>query len=170
MPPLPLPLEKNSMKSDVWLLCGMATCKFFCSILDLMFRLVLYVFSKKMAKVLVNNSHINENTCGSLSNTIKRKISHILETAPTHATKYNKKRFCTSKYKYQRYICCWENWKIAYEHDSRVAWECGCENSITLWMLGRKLQVIMLISEFSFFPFFLSTYFHKVVNMNLFKF
>ena len=43
--------------------------------------------------VLVNNSRMNENTCGSVSTTINRKISHILETAPTHATKYNKKGF-----------------------------------------------------------------------------
>ena len=32
---------------------------------------------------------MNEKTCGSPSNTRKGIISHILETAPTHATEYN---------------------------------------------------------------------------------
>ena len=45
-----------------------------------------------MAKALIHNSYINEKICGSQEKTRKRKISHILETAPTHATDYDKKR------------------------------------------------------------------------------
>ena len=39
-------------------------------------------FWKKMAKALINNSYINEKTCGIPSKTREKKISHILETAP----------------------------------------------------------------------------------------
>ena len=46
-------------------------------------------FRKKMAKALINNSYTNEKACVSPSNYRKRKLSHILETAPTHATEYN---------------------------------------------------------------------------------
>ena len=42
--------------------------------------------------MLINKSYINEKTCVSPSKTRKRQISHILETAPTHATEYNLKR------------------------------------------------------------------------------
>ena len=42
-----------------------------------------------MAKALINKSYMNDKTCGSPENIRKRKISHILETAPTHATEYN---------------------------------------------------------------------------------
>ena len=45
-----------------------------------------------MAKALINNSYTNEKTCGSPENTRNRKISHILETTPTHATEYNLKK------------------------------------------------------------------------------
>ena len=47
--------------------------------------------SKKMVKGLINNSYMNEKSCGSPENFIKRQLSHILETAPTHATEYNEK-------------------------------------------------------------------------------
>ena len=46
-------------------------------------------FCKKMTKVLIKNLYMNENTCGSPSNTRNRQISQILETAPNHATEYN---------------------------------------------------------------------------------
>ena len=62
------------------------------------------IFEKKLAKVLVNNSFMNEKTYGSPSNNIKIHISLTLETGTTHATEYNKKRVCTEKYKYQQYI------------------------------------------------------------------
>ena len=56
-----------------------------------------YEFLKnKKAKVLINNSYMNEKTCESTSKTRNRQISHILETAPTHATEYNKKGVCTA--------------------------------------------------------------------------
>ena len=51
-----------------------------------------YEFSKKLAKVLINNSYTNEKTCGSQSKSRKRQISDILETAPTHPTEYNLKK------------------------------------------------------------------------------
>ena len=60
-----------------------------------------YEFSKKKANVLINNSYINEKTCGSPSNTREINISHILETEPTHATEYNKIKVFTEKYKLQ---------------------------------------------------------------------
>ena len=51
------------------------------------------IFRKKLAKALINNSYTNDRTCVSPENTRKRQLSHILETAPTHDTKYNKKGF-----------------------------------------------------------------------------
>ena len=42
-----------------------------------------------LGKRLINNSYTNEKACGSPANSRKRQLSHILETAPTHATKYN---------------------------------------------------------------------------------
>ena len=50
-------------------------------------------FQKKLANVLIKNSYMNEKTCGSPSNTRKRKISHILETGPTRDTENPKKGF-----------------------------------------------------------------------------
>ena len=59
-----------------------------------------YQFSKKLAESLIDNSYTNKKTCGSPSNTRKRQISHILETATTHATYYyGGKLVCTEKYK-----------------------------------------------------------------------
>ena len=46
-------------------------------------------FRKKLARGLINNSYTNEKACGRLENVRKRKLSHILEIAPTHATEYN---------------------------------------------------------------------------------
>ena len=40
----------------------------------------------ELDKFFIKNSYMNDKTCGSLSNIRKREISHILETAPTHAT------------------------------------------------------------------------------------
>ena len=54
-------------------------------------------FRGEMAKVLVNKSYINEKTCGSPSNTVKRQISHILETAHTYATEYNNNKSIVQK-------------------------------------------------------------------------
>ena len=57
-------------------------------------------FKKKwLRRWQINNSYMNQNTCGSPSKTRKRQISHILETARTHATEY--KKIITEKYKYQ---------------------------------------------------------------------
>ena len=44
-----------------------------------------------MTKRLINNSYTNEKACGSPANARNRKLSHILETEPTHATEYNEK-------------------------------------------------------------------------------
>ena len=44
--------------------------------------------SIKMAKVLINNSYMNDKTCGIPSKTIKIQLSHILDISPTHATGY----------------------------------------------------------------------------------
>ena len=46
-------------------------------------------FRKILAKGLINNSYKNEKACGSQANVRKIQLSRILETAPTHATKYN---------------------------------------------------------------------------------
>ena len=59
-----------------------------------------------MAKRLINNSYNNDKACGSSENVQKIQLSHIMETATTHATEYNKKWVFTEKYKYQQYICC----------------------------------------------------------------
>ena len=74
------------------------------SILDIMFRRVLLLFKTKLANVLINNLYIHFKTCESPSTTSKTQISHILETEPTHATEYNKKRFFKEKDKYQQSI------------------------------------------------------------------
>ena len=61
--------------------------------------------------------------------------------------------------------------KSAYEHVACVAWECGCSKSIAIFLFWKKLQAIMWLAEFSFFlSFFLSTLFHKIFNISLFKF
>ena len=57
-------------------------------------------FRKQLAKGFNNNSYKNDKACGSPENIRKIQLSHILESAPTHATKYNaKKWFWTGKYK-----------------------------------------------------------------------
>ena len=66
-------------------------------------------FYKKLAKVLIENSYMNDKTCGIPSSKNKNKVSHILEAAPTHVTEYQKN--CTKIYKYQQYICNWPNYK-----------------------------------------------------------
>ena len=48
---------------------------------------------RKKAKALLQKSNINKKTCGSPENTRKRKISHILETAPNYSTDYDKEGF-----------------------------------------------------------------------------
>ena len=51
----------------------------------------IFEFSEKLAKLLINNSYINDET--SVCPEKPGNISHILETAPTHATDYDKKGF-----------------------------------------------------------------------------
>ena len=46
-------------------------------------------FWKKLGKALINNSYTNDKTHGGPENVKKRQLSHILETAHTHATEYN---------------------------------------------------------------------------------
>ena len=55
---------------------------------------------RKNPNAFIDNPSFNEKTCGIPENTPKRKISHILETSPTHATDYDKKRVCTEKFRY----------------------------------------------------------------------
>ena len=43
-------------------------------------------YLKKVPKELIKNSYTNKKACGSPENDRKRKLSHILETAPTHTT------------------------------------------------------------------------------------
>ena len=50
-----------------------------------------------MAKGLIKNSYENEKACRSPENVRKRQLSHILETAPTHAIKYNETMVLHSK-------------------------------------------------------------------------
>ena len=50
-------------------------------------------FCKQLAKVLIKNTYTNEKICGSPENVRNIKWSHTLDTAPTHATEYNKKWF-----------------------------------------------------------------------------
>ena len=40
---------------------------------------------------------------------------------------------------YQQYICHWLNCKNLYKHVAHVAWECGCTNSITIFMFWGEL-------------------------------
>ena len=50
-----------------------------------------------MTKALINIYYINDKTYGSPENTRKRKISHILENAPTNATEYNNEKRVAQK-------------------------------------------------------------------------
>ena len=45
-----------------------------------------YKFSSFGGSVLINNSYMNDNTCGSQSKTINVKISQILDKSCTHST------------------------------------------------------------------------------------
>ena len=47
-------------------------------------------FREKLAKSLFQNLYINDDSCTSPEKIRKIKISHILETAPAHATEYDK--------------------------------------------------------------------------------
>ena len=97
-----------------------------------------------LAKALINNSYMNEKTCGSTENTRKRQISHILETEPTYATEYNnKKGFAHQNININNTSAVGHIVKNGYELVAHVAWECGCEESTALCMLWRKVQAIM---------------------------
>ena len=66
----------------------------------------LMKFMKTLAKELFDNSYINDKLCTSPKTILKRKISHILETAPTCATIYDGGRWvCTAKCICHKYIC-----------------------------------------------------------------
>ena len=71
--------------------------------------------------MLINNSYINQNICGSPSKTRKRQISHILETAPTHVTEY-KKGFSQQNINNNNPSVIGQIVKNAYERVARVAW------------------------------------------------
>ena len=65
-------------------------------------------FRGKLGKALIHNSYINGESCNIPSNKRKRKISHTLETAPTHATEYDGGKWvCPAKIRFQQYICRW---------------------------------------------------------------
>ena len=49
-------------------------------------------FRKTLSGASIHNSYIIEKIGGTPENTTKRKILHLLETAPTHATDYDKKK------------------------------------------------------------------------------
>ena len=57
----------------------------------------LWIFGGGMDKGLINNSYTNEKACGSPENVRKGQLSHILKTAPTHATEYNEKKGFTQQ-------------------------------------------------------------------------
>ena len=87
---------------------------------------------------------MNEQTCGSPSNTRKRQIPHIFENAPTYATEYNfKNGFAQQNINTNNTYFVGQIVKNAYERVAYVAWERGFEKSTTLCMLWRKLQATM---------------------------
>ena len=90
------------------------------------------------------NSYTNGKTCGSPENVIKRQLSHILKTAPSHATEYNEKNVFSQKNinTNNTSVVVWMI-KSAYRRVSCWAWERGCANSIVLCMFWRKLQAIL---------------------------
>ena len=60
--------------------------------------IILLCFQGIFSKSLIKKTYINDNIGGSPENTGKRKISHILETTPTHATHCSgEKWLCTTK-------------------------------------------------------------------------
>ena len=97
-------------------------------------------FGERMDQALINNSYTNDKTCGSPANFRKRQLSHILETAPTHATENNEKNeFAQQNINTNNTSDVGQIVKNTYEHVARVAWEPECEKSITLCMFWRNL-------------------------------
>ena len=96
-----------------------------------------------MAEVFVDNSYINEKTCGIPSNTRKRKISHILKTAPTHDSEYIKKGFAQKNISTNNKSAVGQIVKSACKRVAHVAWERSCAKIITLCVFWRKLQAII---------------------------
>ena len=64
---------------------------------------------------------MNEKTCGIPSNTRKRQISHILETATTHATEHQKKGFAQQNINTNNTSVIVQNIKSAHERVAHVA-------------------------------------------------
>ena len=84
--------------------------------------------------MLINNSYSNENTCGSPAKSRKRRISHILETAPTHATEYDEKNgFVQQNINTNNTSVIGKIVKNGYERVVRVAWECGCVKTLSMF-------------------------------------
>ena len=92
---------------------------------------------------MINNSYINEKTCGSPENARNRQLSQILETAPTHDTDYNKKGFAQKNINTNNTSDVGQILKKEYECVSHLAWERGCAKRITLFMFWRKSLTIM---------------------------
>ena len=80
----------------------------------------------------IKNPFINYKSCGGPSKTRKRKILYILETAPTHSTDNDKHIYAVGK-----------NIKNEYKRVDNVAWERGCEKSISICMFWINIQEMM---------------------------
>ena len=83
----------------------------------------LYEILVKLAKAFIYNSYINEESCSTQAKTRKRKISHILETEPTHAIEYNKKKCLHCKIQIPSIYLPWPKCKKEQESFAHVAWE-----------------------------------------------
>ena len=87
---------------------------------------------------------MNDKTFGSPSNTRKIQISHILETSPTNATECNlKKVFSQQNINTNNKSVVGQIVRSAYRRDDFLSWECGCANSIDLFIFCKKLQEIL---------------------------
>ena len=96
-----------------------------------------------MAKALIKDSYTNEKSCGSPANVRKRKLSHILETAPAILLNTIKKGFAKQNINSNNTSTIDQIVKNTYEYVARVAWERVCSKIITLCMFWGKLQAIM---------------------------
>ena len=106
---------------------------------------------------MINNSYKNEKACGSPENVRKRQLSHVLETAPTHATEYKLKRGFA-----QQSINTNNASAVGQILKKRIQMYCSC--SLGTWLLKEhhSMHVMEKVTgnnltsciQFSFFHFF----------------
>ena len=96
-------------------------------------QLILHQFCRKLALDFINNAYISQGGVdGDGDGRRKRNrsyVCHALKTAPPHAKRWTGKKWNVSATaRYQQYVCCGENCKLA------IRTYCDCDPG--LWMCG----------------------------------